>query len=79
MLKLPKFYAKICGVKSGFQILHAVEQLSSLFLTEKLKQGAHIHQICLPRACCVRIAVRVPANSSHMCGEELTLKGLASP
>ena len=70
---------KICRVKSGFQILYAVEQFSSLFLTEKLKQGAHIHQIRLPRACRVRTAVRFPANSSHMCSEELALKGLASP
>ena len=31
-------------VKSGFQILYAVEQFSSLFSKDKLKQGAHIHQ-----------------------------------
>ena len=35
---------KICCVKSGFQILYAVEQFSSLFSKDKLKQGAHIHQ-----------------------------------
>ena len=35
---------KICCVKSEFQILYAVEQLSSLFSKDKLKQGAHIHQ-----------------------------------
>ena len=34
----------ICCVKSGFQILYAVEQFSSLFSKDKLKQGAHIHQ-----------------------------------
>ena len=32
----------------------------------------------LPRACRGRTAVRFPANSSHMCYVELTLKGLAS-
>ena len=35
---------KIGCVKSGFQILYAVEQFSSLFSKDKLKQGAHIHQ-----------------------------------
>ena len=35
---------KICCVKSGFQILYVIEQLSSLFSKDKLKQGAHIHQ-----------------------------------
>ena len=35
---------KICCVKLGFQILYAVEQFSSLFSKDKLKQGAHIHQ-----------------------------------
>ena len=29
---------------SGFQVLYAVEQFSSLFSKDKLKQGAHIHQ-----------------------------------
>ena len=35
---------KICCLKSGFQILYVVEQFSSLFSKDKLKQGAHIHQ-----------------------------------
>ena len=35
---------KICCLKSGFQILYAVEQFSSLLSKDKLKQGAHIHQ-----------------------------------
>ena len=35
---------KIRCVKSGFQILYAVEQFSSLFSKDKLKQGAHIYQ-----------------------------------
>ena len=34
--------------------------------------------IRLPRACRERTAVRIPANSSHMCCVELALKGLAS-
>ena len=34
--------------------------------------------VCLPRACPWRTAVRLPANSSHMCCVELTLEGLAS-
>ena len=41
---------KICRVKLGFQILYAVEQFSSLFSKDKLKQGAHIHQIHDPRS-----------------------------
>ena len=41
---------EICCVKSGFQILNAQEQLSSLFSKDKLKQGAHIHQIHDPRS-----------------------------
>ena len=36
--------SKNCCVKSGLQILYAVEQFSSLFSKDKLKQGAHIHQ-----------------------------------
>ena len=40
-----QYLYKICCVKSGFQILYAVEQFSSLFSKDKLKQGAHIHQI----------------------------------
>ena len=35
---------KIRCVKSGFQILHAVDQFSSVFSKEKLKQGTHKHQ-----------------------------------
>ena len=35
---------KLCRVKSGFQILNAVEQFSSIFSKDKLKQGAHLHQ-----------------------------------
>ena len=35
---------KICCLKSGFQIIYAVEKFSSLFSTGKLKQGAHLHQ-----------------------------------
>ena len=35
---------KICRVKSGFQILYAVQQFSSLFSKDKLKQGAHMNQ-----------------------------------
>ena len=45
---------KLCCLKSGFQILYAVEQFSSLLSKEKLKQGAHIHQPTawpLPHAC----------------------------
>ena len=55
----------ICCVKSGFQILCAVEQSSSLFSKDKLKQGAHIHQamIRLSRACSGRTVVRFPAIS----------------
>ena len=34
---------KICCEKLGFQILYAVEQFSSLFSKDKLKQGAHLH------------------------------------
>ena len=35
---------KICCAMLGFQILYAVEQFSSLFSKDKLKQRAHIHQ-----------------------------------
>ena len=41
---------KICCLKSGSQILNAVEQLSSLFSKDKLKQGAHVHQTHDPRS-----------------------------
>ena len=37
-----------CYVKSGFQILYAVEQFSSLFSKDKLKLGARIHQTTDP-------------------------------
>ena len=71
---------KICRVKLGFQILYAVEQFSSLFSKDKLKQGAHIHQamIRLSRACRGRTAVWFPAISADMCCVELALKGFAS-
>ena len=35
---------KICCVNSGFQILYAVEQFSSPFSKDNLKQRTHIHQ-----------------------------------
>ena len=35
---------KIGCVKSAFQILYAVEQFTSLFSKDKLKQGAQLHQ-----------------------------------
>ena len=41
---------EICCVKSGSQILNAVEQLSSPFSKHKLKQWAHIHQTHDPRS-----------------------------
>ena len=41
---------KICCLKSGSQILNAVEQFSSLFSKDKLKQGAHVHQTHDPRS-----------------------------
>ena len=71
---------KICYVKSGFQILYAVEQFIHLFQKTNLKQGVHIHQpmIGLPQACRGRTSVRFPASSSHMCCEELVIKALAS-
>ena len=44
--------SKICCVESGFQILYVVEQFSSLFSKDKLKQGAHIHRTHdLPSPC----------------------------
>ena len=63
-------------VKSGFQILYAVEQFSSLFSNDKLKARAHIRQpmIRLPCACRGKTAVRFPTNSSHICGAELALE-----
>ena len=44
---------KICCVRLGFQILYAVEQFSSLFSKDKLKQGAHIHQTDDPPSPCM--------------------------
>ena len=44
---------KNCCVKSGFQILYAVEQFSLLFSKDKLKQGAHIHQTHDPPSPCM--------------------------
>ena len=38
-------HRKICRAKSGFQILYAVEQFSSLLPKDKLEQGAHIHPV----------------------------------
>ena len=58
---------KICCVKSGSQILNAVEQLSSLFSKDKLKQHTTKPMIRLPRAYRGRTALRFPVNSSHMC------------
>ena len=69
-------FRKICCVKSGLQIIYAVEQFNSPFQKANLKQGAHIQQpmIRLCRACRGRTAVRFPAKSSHMCCVELALK-----
>ena len=64
--------------KSGFQILYAVEQFSSLFSKDKLKQGAHIHQthdLPSPRMSWENCRA-VPANSSHMCCVQLVLNSL---
>ena len=55
---------KICYVKSGFQILYAVEQFSSLFSKDKLG------------TCHGRTAVQFQTNSSHMCCVEPALKGV---
>ena len=66
---------KICCVKSGFQILYAVEQFSLLF--SKARGKGHTStktMIRVPRAC---RAMRFSANSSHMCCGELALEGLA--
>ena len=70
---------KICCVKSGFQILYAVEQFSSLFSKDKLKQWEYTYtkpMIHLPRAFRGRTVVRFPANSSHMYCVELALDRL---
>ena len=55
---------KICYVKSGFQILYAVEQFSSLFSKDKLG------------TCRGRTAVQFQTNGSHMCCVEPALKGV---
>ena len=55
---------QICYVKSGFQILYAVEQFSSLFSKGKL------------HACRGRTAMGFQTNSSHMCCVDLALKGV---
>ena len=44
---------KIGCIKSGFQIFYAVDQFSSLFSKDKLKQGAHIHQTQTAPTCVV--------------------------
>ena len=71
---------KICCVKSGFQILYAVEQFSSLFSKDKLKQGAHIHQTHDPPS--PRMSWEncraVPSQQLQTCFVELTFKGFAS-
>ena len=68
---------KICFVKSGFQILHALEQFSSLFSNDKLKGHTYTKpMIRLPCACRGRTAVRFPANRFHMCCEKLALDRL---
>ena len=67
-------------IESGFQILYAVEQFSSLFSKHKLKQGAHIHQTLDPPS--TRMSWEnyraVPSHISHMCCVVLALKGLSS-
>ena len=56
-----------------------MEQFSSLFSKDKLKQGAHIHQTYDPPSSRMswRSAVLFPADSSHICCVEHALKGLA--
>ena len=70
---------KICRVKLGFQILYAVEQFSSLFSKDKLKQGAHIHQTHYPPS--PRMSWEdcraVPSQQLPMCCVELAIKGFA--
>ena len=69
---------KICCIKSGFQILYPVEQYSSLFLKDKLKQGAHIHQTHdLPSLqMSWENCHAVPSQQLHMCCVELALDRL---
>ena len=69
---------KICCVNSGFEILYAVEQFSSPFSKDKLKQGTHTHQTHDPPSRMSWENCRgVSTNTSHMCSVELALKGLA--
>ena len=69
---------KICCVNSGFEILYAVEQFSSPFSKDKLKQGTHTHQTQDPPSRMSWENCRgVSTNISHMCSVELALKGLA--
>ena len=64
-------------MKSGFQILHALEQFSSLFSKDKLKGHTYTKpMIRLPCACRGRTAVRFPASRFHMCCEKLALDRL---
>ena len=72
---------KICSIKSGFQILYVVEQFSSLFSNDKLKQGAHIHQtLDLPSPCRMSWygCCAVPSQQLPHVFVELALKGLAA-
>ena len=75
-----QYLEKVCCVKSGFQILYAVEQFSSLFSKDKLKQGAHIHQTHdppSPRMSWENCRAVPSQQLPHVC-VELALKGLAS-
>ena len=61
--------------KVGFQFFYAVEQFSSLFSKQKLKQGAHMHQthdLPSPRMSWENCRA-VPNQSSYMCCVELAL------
>ena len=72
---------KICCVKSGFEILYAVEQFSLLSSKDKLKQGAHIHQTHdppSPRMSWENCRAVPSKQLPHMCCVELALIGLAS-
>ena len=72
---------EICCVKSGFQILFAVEQFSSLFSKDKLKQGAHIQQTHDPpsRACRAKKGSFIhrfyPVNDRRLCMLMSPIKG----
>ena len=69
-------------VKSGFQILYAVEQFSSLFSKDKLKQGAHIHQTHdppSPRMPWENYSLVPSQQLPHvLCGAGTYIKGLTS-